>query len=427
MGPWPPAFAAHERWAFGEAYRRYAGLLYSTAYNVLYNTEEAEDCIADAIAKLWRSPGAYATARGNLRSFLVVCVRNEAISRRRRESRRARLTERLAAMPVEHAELRRPDPIERDRVRSAMLALPIEQRTRARTCVLRRKDAERNRGRARRAAGHDQEPDQARFEKARLAARFRHRHRGRSMTYEHVADLAELYALGALADDERAAVDAHLRDALACARAIGAAEEDVARIAAADTQWNVPPGVSRSCRRLAARAAATPASPRARSDTGVAVCRACGRAGSRPAAVGISLVGESRDARRDADAERRGRASRVGSASHDCVSQQRRAHRRGGDVSERRIVVRRAGARCEQGAAGCVDARRRAHDARQRRSARRTCDALPSEEPPNGPARAHGWRSDRRGGDAAVAKNDSKSSRRSIRVAGGSDARIVAP
>jgi anti-sigma factor RsiW len=64
------------------------------------------------------------------------------------------------------------------------------------------------------------------------------------MTYEHVADLAELYALGALADDERAAVDAHLRVCAACAGAIGAAEEDVARIAAADTQWNVPPALA---------------------------------------------------------------------------------------------------------------------------------------------------------------------------------------
>lgn len=123
------AFEAHESSAFGEAYRRYAALLYSTAYNVLGNAEEAEDCIADAIAKLWRSPGAYTTARGNLRSFLVVCVRNEAISRLRRQTRRARLTERLASMPIEHAELHVTDPIERDRVRKAMLQLPVEQRS----------------------------------------------------------------------------------------------------------------------------------------------------------------------------------------------------------------------------------------------------------------------------------------------------------
>ena len=123
------AFAAHEGWAFGEAYRRYAALLYSAAYNVLGNADDAQDCIADAVARLWRSRGAYSTSRGNLRSFLVVCVRNEAISRRRRQSRALRLEERLAALPVEHEELRVSDPIERDRVRNALLALPREQRT----------------------------------------------------------------------------------------------------------------------------------------------------------------------------------------------------------------------------------------------------------------------------------------------------------
>jgi RNA polymerase sigma-70 factor (ECF subfamily) len=123
------AFAAHEGWAFGEAYRQYASLLYSAAYNVLGNADEAKDSVADALARLWRSPRAYSTERGSLRSFLVVCVRNEAISRRRRQARRVRLEERLAAMPTEHEELRLPDPIERDRVRRALLALPVEQRT----------------------------------------------------------------------------------------------------------------------------------------------------------------------------------------------------------------------------------------------------------------------------------------------------------
>lgn len=122
-------FAAHEAWAFGEAYRRYGTLLYSAAYNVLRNADEAQDCVADAVAKLWRSPVAYSASRGNLRSFLVVCIRNEAISRRRRQARALRLEERLAAMPVEHEQLRVPDPIERDRVRSALLALSPDQRT----------------------------------------------------------------------------------------------------------------------------------------------------------------------------------------------------------------------------------------------------------------------------------------------------------
>ncbi|HTU83805.1 MAG TPA: sigma-70 family RNA polymerase sigma factor [Candidatus Acidoferrales bacterium] len=121
-------FAAHERWAFDEAYRRYSGLLYSAAYNVLGNAEDARDCVHDALSRVWRSPHAYTRARGAVRSFLVVCVRNEAISRRRSQSRRARLNERLAAEPVVHAELGAGDPIERDRLRAALAQLPPEQR-----------------------------------------------------------------------------------------------------------------------------------------------------------------------------------------------------------------------------------------------------------------------------------------------------------
>lgn len=122
------AFAAGKRWAFDEAYRRYAPLLYSTAYNVLGNAEDAGDCLHDALTRVWRSPGAYSRARGALRSFLVVCVRNEAISRLRAGARRRQLADRLAAEPREHAELGAGDPIERDRLRAAMSALPPEQR-----------------------------------------------------------------------------------------------------------------------------------------------------------------------------------------------------------------------------------------------------------------------------------------------------------
>lgn len=121
-------FAAHERGAFSEAYRRYSGLLYSAAYNVLGNAEEAQDCVHDAIARLWRSAHAFSLERGSLRAFLVVCVRNEAISRRRRKERDLRLARQLAAFPEEHEELHVSDPIERDRVRQALEELPVDQR-----------------------------------------------------------------------------------------------------------------------------------------------------------------------------------------------------------------------------------------------------------------------------------------------------------
>ncbi|MBV8282536.1 MAG: sigma-70 family RNA polymerase sigma factor [Candidatus Eremiobacteraeota bacterium] len=121
-------FAAHERWAFDEAYRRYRPLLYSAAFNVLGNADDAQDTVHDALARVWRSPNAYSRARGAVRSFLVVCVRNEAISRRRSQARRLRLAERVAAEPVVHEELGAGDPIERDRLRGALAKLPPEQR-----------------------------------------------------------------------------------------------------------------------------------------------------------------------------------------------------------------------------------------------------------------------------------------------------------
>ncbi|HVA33095.1 MAG TPA: RNA polymerase sigma factor [Candidatus Baltobacteraceae bacterium] len=121
-------FCAHERWAFEESYRRYSALLYSAAFNVLGNADDAADCVHDALSRVWRSPNAYSRSRGAVRSFLVVCVRNEAISRRRSQARRLRLSERLSAEPQHHDELELGDPIETDRLRRAMQHLPEEQR-----------------------------------------------------------------------------------------------------------------------------------------------------------------------------------------------------------------------------------------------------------------------------------------------------------
>jgi RNA polymerase sigma-70 factor (ECF subfamily) len=122
------AFAAHERWAFDEAYGRYAALLYSTAFNVLNNAEDAQDAVHDALARVWRTPNSYSRARGVVRSFLVVCVRNEAISRLRSKARRQRLEQRIAAEPEEHDDVRFVDFVEQHRLRTALHTLPPEQR-----------------------------------------------------------------------------------------------------------------------------------------------------------------------------------------------------------------------------------------------------------------------------------------------------------
>ncbi len=122
------AFSSKERWAFEAAYARFATLLYSTAYHVLGNAEDAQDCVHDALSRVWRSPDAYDRSRGAIRSFLTVCVRNEAITRLRSKQRRSRLHERVAAEPVEHDEIAVVDVVEHQRLRAAMARLPDEQR-----------------------------------------------------------------------------------------------------------------------------------------------------------------------------------------------------------------------------------------------------------------------------------------------------------
>jgi len=94
------AFAARESGAFEAAYDAYRRHLYGAAYAVLRDAGDAQDCVHDVLVKLWKHGHAYTPARGSLEAFLVVCVRNEALSRRRRDTNRGRIArERLAPVP----------------------------------------------------------------------------------------------------------------------------------------------------------------------------------------------------------------------------------------------------------------------------------------------------------------------------------------
>ena len=94
------AFVAREPWAFEAAYEAYRRQLYGAAFAVLRDARDAEDCVHDVLMRLWRHGHAYTPARGSLHAFLVVCVRNEALSRRRRDVNRERIArEQLRAVP----------------------------------------------------------------------------------------------------------------------------------------------------------------------------------------------------------------------------------------------------------------------------------------------------------------------------------------
>ncbi|MFN2461696.1 MAG: RNA polymerase sigma factor [Candidatus Velthaea sp.] len=115
--------------ALTEAYRRYGDLLYSVARSV-NGGPEAEDCIHDAFVRVWSHPESYRPERGALRAFLVVCVRNEALTRRRNAARHATIEQKAALLKsdgrdafedIEHVDIAR--------LRAAMAALPADQRT----------------------------------------------------------------------------------------------------------------------------------------------------------------------------------------------------------------------------------------------------------------------------------------------------------
>jgi RNA polymerase sigma-70 factor (ECF subfamily) len=116
------AFAAHADGALEEAYRRYAPVLQAAARHVLGSSADARDCVHDALMRVWAKP-AYRVERGALRAFLIVCVRNEALSRKRRDVRHVAL-ERRAAEPAPFGVGNE----ERVALRAALAGLPREQR-----------------------------------------------------------------------------------------------------------------------------------------------------------------------------------------------------------------------------------------------------------------------------------------------------------
>lgn len=122
------AFSRREPWAFDEAYRRYGALLYSTALNVLASAEDAEDCVHDVLVRVWKRQGAFALERGTVRSFLTVCVRNEAISRKRSAARQQSLANRLQSETSASEEFDIPDFVENARLERALRTLPADQR-----------------------------------------------------------------------------------------------------------------------------------------------------------------------------------------------------------------------------------------------------------------------------------------------------------
>lgn len=80
--------------ALGILYDRYARLVYSIAYKILENSEEAEDITQDVFLTLWRR-NTYDPKRGSLSSFLTTMTRSRAIDKIRSKGARLRVVQKL--------------------------------------------------------------------------------------------------------------------------------------------------------------------------------------------------------------------------------------------------------------------------------------------------------------------------------------------
>jgi RNA polymerase sigma factor (sigma-70 family) len=124
------AFVARKPSGLEQAYALWSPLFYSVARRIISDRAHAEDCVHDALLRVWRAPNRFSGNREMLKAYLIMCVRNEALTTLRRESRhdaRARKAARLA--PVTAVDPPAADPVESQRLQDALARLPEEQRT----------------------------------------------------------------------------------------------------------------------------------------------------------------------------------------------------------------------------------------------------------------------------------------------------------
>ena len=123
--------AAGEAAALAELYDRHSGPVYSLAFRIVQQEQDAEDIVQEVFAQAWRQASRYDMTRGPVAAWLLMMARTRAIDRlRSRQARGDATSTDLDALPVDAASP--PDQLiasqEAARVREALLSLPPEQK-----------------------------------------------------------------------------------------------------------------------------------------------------------------------------------------------------------------------------------------------------------------------------------------------------------
>ncbi len=124
-----------DRRCFEELYDRYSGVLYTTAYKVLNNPDDAQDVLQDVFIQIWGKASMYDPSRGKPLTWAMTMTRNKAIDRLRSKQRRARLRDEAEKEGTVHKDDSHMDAsqevynLERSEVvRNAVMQLSKEQR-----------------------------------------------------------------------------------------------------------------------------------------------------------------------------------------------------------------------------------------------------------------------------------------------------------
>jgi RNA polymerase sigma-70 factor (ECF subfamily) len=122
-------FAERRPSGLEKAYALWSRLLFSVARHVIADSGRAEDCVHDALVRVWRSPHRFTGNREMLKAYLIACVRNESLAVLRSEGRRdARELKAARLAPMSSIEPPVVDPVETQRLQAALGRLPDEQR-----------------------------------------------------------------------------------------------------------------------------------------------------------------------------------------------------------------------------------------------------------------------------------------------------------
>lgn len=129
MDPLVEDFTARRPAGLEQAYALWSRALYAVARHVVLDNARAEDCVHDALLRVWRNPNRFDGNRQMLKAYLAACVRNEALAALRAQGRRdAREAKAFALSMPGDDQIPIIDYVEARRVRDALASLPEEQR-----------------------------------------------------------------------------------------------------------------------------------------------------------------------------------------------------------------------------------------------------------------------------------------------------------